>query len=153
MGNPRCTAYICTTVTNWASYPRSRSHASTARSWSAFGKIPRKSLQNTHLSTITSFPLCRQSWTTVRACPSGWKPLPRSGLKSSNRYPAAFLRNLSAAGGHQQTGGGIVARSCRYGVLGAHLLPPTGCGETSGGKPDARFVEQPKSVLCCIYEK
>ena len=25
LGNPRCTAYICTTVTNWASYPRSSS--------------------------------------------------------------------------------------------------------------------------------
>ena len=33
------------------------------------------------------------------------------------------------------------------------LLPPTGCGEASGCKPDARFAEQPKSVLCCIYEK
>ena len=56
LGNPRCTAYICTTVTSWASYPRSSSPASTARSWSASGKIPRKSLQNTPLSTITSFP-------------------------------------------------------------------------------------------------
>ena len=68
-------------------------------------------------------------------------------------YATAFLRNLSAAGRHQQTGGGIVARSCRYGVLGAHLLPPAGRGEASGGKPDARSAEQPKSVLCCIYEK
>ena len=40
-----------------------------------------------------------------------------------------------------------------YGVLGTHLLPPAGRGETAGRKPDARFVERPKSVLCCIYEK
>ena len=33
------------------------------------------------------------------------------------------------------------------------VRPPTGCGEASGCKPDAGFVEQPKSVLCCIYEK
>ena len=32
-------------------------------------------------------------------------------------------------------------------------LPPAGRGEASGGKPDARSAEQPKSVLCCIYEK
>ena len=68
-------------------------------------------------------------------------------------YPAAFLRNLSAAGRHQQTGGSIPARSCRYGILGAHLLPPAGHGETAGRKADARSAEQPKSVLCCIYEK
>lgn len=45
------------------------------------------------------------------------------------------------------------ARSCRYGILGAHLLPPAGHGETAGRKADARSAEQPKSVLCCIYEK
>lgn len=67
-------------------------------------------------------------------------------------YPAAFLRNLSAAGRHQQTGGGIPAGSCGYGILGTYLLPPAGRGETAGCKPDARFAEQPKSVLCCIYE-
>ena len=71
----------------------------------------------------------------------------------SPAYPAAFLRNLSAAGRHQQTGGGIPAGSCGYGIFGAHLLPPAGSGEASGGKPDARSAEQPKSVLCCIYEK
>ena len=59
----------------------------------------------------------------------------------------------SAAGRHQQTGGSIPARSCRYGILGAHLLPPAGHGETAGRKADARSAEQPKSVLCCIYEK
>ena len=38
-------------------------------------------------------------------------------------------------------------------IFGAHLLSPAGRGETAGRKADARFAEQPKSVLCCIYEK
>ena len=80
-GNPRCTAYICTTVISWASCPRNNSRTSTARNWSASGKIPRKFLPNTPSFTTTSSRLCRQSWTTARACPGGWKPLPRSGRK------------------------------------------------------------------------
>ena len=76
-------------------------------------------------------------------------PLSKPALASV----AAFLRNVSAAGRHQQTGGGIPAGSCGYGILGTYLLPPAGRGEASGGKPDARSAEQPKSVLCCIYEK
>ena len=47
----------------------------------------------------------------------------------------------------------IPAGACGYGVLGAHLLPSAGRGETAGRKADAGSVEQPKSVLCCIYEK
>ena len=91
-GNPRCTAYICTNVTNWASYPRRSSPASIARNWSVSGKIPRKSLQNTPLSMTTSSRLYRQSWITARACPGRWKPLPRSGRKSSSRCAGRMLR-------------------------------------------------------------
>ena len=40
----------------------------------------------------SSFPLCRQSWTTARACPGSWKPLPRSGRKSLNRCAGKMLR-------------------------------------------------------------
>ena len=89
--NLRYTAYICTTVTNWASYPRSSSHTSTARNWSVSGKAPRKSLQNTPLSTTTSSHLYRPSWTTARACPGRWKPLPHSGLKSLSRCAEKML--------------------------------------------------------------
>ena len=68
-GNLRCTAYICTTVISWVSCPRNSNRVSTARNWSVSGKTPRESLQNTLLFTTTSFPLCRPSWTTARACP------------------------------------------------------------------------------------
>ena len=66
----RCTVCICTTAISWVFYQRNNSPASTARNWSASGKIPRKSLQNTLLSTTTSFHPCRQLWTTARACPN-----------------------------------------------------------------------------------
>ena len=64
-GNPRCTACICTTVISWVSCPRNSNRVSTARNWSASGKIPRKFLQNTLLFTTTSSRLYRQSWTCL----------------------------------------------------------------------------------------
>mgnify|MGYP002232922638 CR=1 FL=1 len=38
-GNPRCTAYICTTVISWASCPRNSNSASAARNWKPSGRI------------------------------------------------------------------------------------------------------------------
>ena len=88
----RCTVCICTTAISWVFYQRNNSPASTARNWSASGKIPRKFLQNTLLFTTTSSPLCRPSWTTARVCPGRWKPSPRSGRKSLSRCAVRMHR-------------------------------------------------------------
>ena len=56
LGNPRCTVCICTTAISWVFYQRNNSPASTARNWSASGKIPRKSLQNNAFVHDHQFP-------------------------------------------------------------------------------------------------
>lgn len=170
-GNPRCTAYICTTVISWASCPRNNSRTSTARNWSASGKIPRKFLPNTPSFTTTSSRLCRQSWTTARACPGGWKPLPRSGRKSSSRCAErmprrnwqtavqgllARLRNSAKRTRLQREQSSVFNARANPTVLtgktGCRCIPDHAAAEGNGSANDASLHPMCRTVLVQFCE-